>query len=227
MLNSLVKFTLAGIAAVSVAVLGSAVPVKAANLIQNGSFELGVDPGPFLPLNPGSTAIDNWVVTRAQIDYYTGWEAADGVRSLDLNGTPGVGGIAQTFNTTVGLQYLVNFALAGHNSGLLQTIGVTAAGQSTQFSFQSVPFVPDDPLPKLGWVTKSWEFTAVDTQTTLEFFSLQSDYPFGGPALDDVSVVPVSVVAVPEYSSTLALLTVGILGSGLALKRKLPKPRSV
>lgn len=65
------------------------------NLIQNGSFESGVNipdnPG-YLPLSPGSTAINNWTVIRGGIDYYgTGWVASNGHRSLDLNGTPGVG----------------------------------------------------------------------------------------------------------------------------------------
>src|SRR5262249_15845908 len=58
---------------------------KAGNLLVNGSFEEGPDPGPgrFLTLNEGSTEIRGWVVTRGQIDYNgTYWEAADGQRSL-------------------------------------------------------------------------------------------------------------------------------------------------
>jgi len=63
------------------------------NLITNGSFEIGPDPDPYLPLDPGSTAITGWTVTRDQIDYVAYWVDADGERSLDLNGSPGVGGI--------------------------------------------------------------------------------------------------------------------------------------
>ncbi len=39
------------------------------NLIQNGSFESGSAVNNVLPLNPNSTAITEWVVTRGQIDY--------------------------------------------------------------------------------------------------------------------------------------------------------------
>ena len=166
------------------------------DLIQNGSFESGAvtDDFNFIPLNIGSTAINQWTVTRDQIDYYDNeWVAADGDRSLDLNGTPGVGGIAQTFVTEVGREYTVTFALAGHNSGLLQTLGISAAGQMETFAFQS----SQDPN-NLGWSQQSWQFTATEPETTLEFYSLQSAYPYGGPALDDVAVV-VSDAPLPNW----------------------------
>jgi len=87
----------------------------AVNLIKNGSFEIGTDLGDGISLNPGATNIQNWVVTRANIDYLgTYWEAADGNRSLDLNGSPGFGGIAQTFNTTPGAKYQVTFDIGGN-----------------------------------------------------------------------------------------------------------------
>ena len=146
------------------------------------------NPG-YLPLNPGSTAINNWTVFRGGIDYYgTGWVASHGHRSLDLNGTSGVGGVFQKFATTPGEKYQVRFDMAGHISGLLQTMRVSAAGQSQDFTFQS----STDPK-HLGWQARDWEFTAKETQTTLEFYSLQTGYPFGGPALDNVSVVQVGV----------------------------------
>ena len=128
-----------------------------------------------------------------------------------------MGGIAQKFSTNPGQQYVVTFALAGHDSGLLQELGVGAAGQSAEFFFQA----GTDPT-NLGWETKSWLFTAVDTETTLEFYSLQTSYKFGGPALDNVSVVAVSEPAstVPEPSSLASLLVFGSLASCLRLKRK-------
>ena len=105
------------------------------NLLQNGSFELGPDPGFYLPLNPGDTSINNWAVISSSvpggggggIDYYgTGWVSSDGSRSLDLNGTPGVGGIYQDFTTKPGLKYVVSFDMAGHPSGLLQEMKVSS-----------------------------------------------------------------------------------------------------
>jgi hypothetical protein len=43
----------------------------------------------------------------------------------------------------------------------------------------------------LGWQRRTWEFTANAPSTTLEFYSLQTGYPFGGPALDNVYVAQV------------------------------------
>jgi choice-of-anchor C domain-containing protein len=155
------------------------------NLLKNGSFEQGPPTGEYVTLSEGSTDIPGWVVTRDTIDYYgTGWESYHGEHSLDLNGTPGIGGIAQTFKTTPGDTYLAIFHQAGHPSGLEQELGVSAAGQQETFSFQS----GTDPN-NLGWEEQIWEFTATDDHTTLEFYSLQTDYPYGGPALDAVAVI--------------------------------------
>lgn len=209
------KLSIATVAA-SVLLLSSVSNAQAANLIQNGSFELGPDPGAYLPLNVGSTAIEGWTVIKGGIDYYgTGWVASDGNRSLDLNGTPGVGGVAQTFDTIVGQSYQVSFDMAGHNSGLFQWMKVAAAGKSADFFFQS----SKDPN-NLGWERFSWDFTAINPQTTLEFYSLQTFYEFGGPALDNVSVVAVSSITVPEPSSIVGLLAFGGLSAGSLLKRK-------
>lgn len=157
------------------------------DLVKNGSFEQGsvVDEFDYISLEAGSNAINHWTVTRDQIDYYQDeWIAADGDRSIDLNGSPGVGGMSQMLETEVGQDYLVTFDLAGHNSGLLQTLGVSAAGQAATFEFQA----NQDPS-NLGWVERSWQFTAVAPETTVEFYSLQNLYAYGGPAIDDVSIV--------------------------------------
>ena len=92
---------------------------KARNLLVNGSFE----EGPALPklggfhnqLDKGSAAVAGWVVSQGNIDAVDSsyWKAADGKRSLDLNGImPGT--ISQTFKTKKGQKYRVTFALAGN-----------------------------------------------------------------------------------------------------------------
>jgi choice-of-anchor C domain-containing protein len=161
-------------------------------LLSNGSFESGPDPGLFLPLNPGDTSINNWTVISSSvpggggggIDYLgTGWRSSHGSRSLDLNGTPGVGGVYQDFTTTPGLKYIVSFDMAGHPSGLLQTMRVSAAGQSQNFTFQS-----GIDQNNLGWQMRTWEFTARTSKTRIQFESWQIGYRYGGPALDNVDV---------------------------------------
>src|SRR4051812_12760222 len=86
---------------------------KPVNLVVNGSFEEGPEVEVYKPLDPDSTAMKGWVVTRGQIDIVveTGaeWKAADGKRSLDLHGSPGFGGVKQTIPTKAGQKYRVTF----------------------------------------------------------------------------------------------------------------------
>jgi choice-of-anchor C domain-containing protein len=187
-------------------------PVQATNLIQNGSFETAtVNPGPFLQLNAGSTVITGWTVSQGSIDYIgTYWQASDGGRSLDIHGS-WIGKIEQTFNTTIGATYRVTFDLAGNPnaSPIIKDMRVSAGGSSADFSFNTT----GKSNSNMGWLSKSWDFTANSTTTTLEFIGLgNSD---AGAALDNVSVI-----AVPEPSSMLGLLGLGVLGIGSALKRQ-------
>lgn len=98
-MNSFLQKSVFAVASIALSFAAiEAKPAHATNLIRNGSFEIGVSPGSYLPLGVGSTAIQGWIVIRGGIDYYgTGWISADGSRSLDLNGTPGVGGVALNY----------------------------------------------------------------------------------------------------------------------------------
>ena len=169
-----------------------------ANLILNGSFENGPDPGAMITLPPGSTDIFGWEVTRDEIDYKgTFWDASDGGRSLDLDNSPGFGGIKQTFATTPGEVYTVTFDMSGNpywdpqlNDPAIKYMRVEAAGRSADFSFTVFAGQWYD---NMGWVTHSWQFTANSNSTTLEFYSLHTSPPYSGwcgPVLDNVSVVP-------------------------------------
>jgi choice-of-anchor C domain-containing protein len=165
------------------------------NLIVNGSFEAGPEVGPdgFLPLDEDSVEVRGWVVTRGQIDLQQEGggkvKAAHGKRSLDLHGSPGFGGVKQPFVTKVGQKYKVTFSMSG-NPGVghesVQMV-VRAAGRKEVFDFNMAGVTLDD----LKWEKKTWEFTAVDTITVLEFHTAMAPMAnaFGGPLLDDVKVV--------------------------------------
>lgn len=163
-------------------------PEKAPNLLVNGSFEEGPEVDTWVSVNEGSNTIKGWVVTRGQIDYVNiYWVAADGKRSIDLHGSPGFGGIKQTFTTKKGQKYRVTFALAGNPEGSVaeKKLGVSAADQKEEFTFDATGKKKSD----MGWVTKKWEFKADGTETTLEFYTLMTEDPSCGPTLDNVSVI--------------------------------------
>jgi choice-of-anchor C domain-containing protein len=167
------------------------------SILVNGSFEEGPAVGGFLNLAGGATAIPGWIVTGEGIDYVGRyWVSADGLRAIDLDGsarsraTPPhpQGGIAQTFATTPGTRYRVTFDMAGNPNRppAVKPMRVSAAGEQAEFTFDITGRSGSD----MGWVSKSWEFTANDGSTTLEFRSLTVSPLTGyGAAIDRVSVV--------------------------------------
>lgn len=173
---------------------GTSVGRPEPNLLANGGFEDGPEPDPagpgFTPVEAGAATIPGWSVTRGSVDYIGPyWQHADGRRSIDLNGNePGT--IAQTFRTRKGATYRLTFSLAGNNcgdAGGAKTLVVRAAGREQEFTFDATGRTYAD----MGWVVRSWEFTAEADETTLEFASTTEESVACGPALDRVSVVEV------------------------------------
>lgn len=172
-----------------------------ADMVQNGSFENGPNPGTHITLPQGSTAIDDWTVIGSgvtvavdTIDYIgTTWVASDGNRSLDLNGYFGTGGVEQVISTIPGNTYLVTFDMAGNpdNGPTIKTMDVLAVGTTTQS--QSYSFdITGKTRSLMGWTPMQFTFVADATSTTLQFIStVTGSQNAWGPALDNVSVVPV------------------------------------
>ena len=162
----------------------------------DGSFEIGIDPGEFTQLIAGSTAITGWKVVGENIDYIgTIWKAMDGLRSLDLNGSCGIGGIEQTFDTIAGHWYRVTFWMAGNVGGGpdIKTLKVTVTGNS--FEIYAFDIKGSNPLT---WVEKTYTFFAHGSTVTLSVISTSiNDIQIGsdcwGPKFDHVSVEDLTI----------------------------------
>lgn len=169
-------------------VVAAPAPKLKPNLLKNGSFEEGRKIADYFSLGPGDTYVTDWVATRGSIDIVDRyWKAAHGNRSIDLHGSPGFGGIQQTFKTVPGKKYTVSFSLAVNPdcSFPKKKMGVSAAKQSQEFTIDGTGNSRANP----GWERKSWRFTAADKETTLELYTLMNNDDACGPIIDDVSVV--------------------------------------
>jgi choice-of-anchor C domain-containing protein len=170
---------------------------------QNGSFEFGPSPPPCNAFNQsGTSVLTGWDIYVGNIDWETsggcGWNSSSGNYSLDMIGTGGIGGIQQTFDTVPGVVYLVQFDMAGNYGGTDTTIkplDVTVAGNTTHFTFDTT----GHSAISMGWTTKSLQFTATSTSTTIQFVSDLSASPGGGnagAALDNVRIAPLADASV-------------------------------
>ena len=182
-----------------------------ANLIQNGSFENGTDPGPTFsgPLGVGNTSIDDWAITAGTVDYIGGlWQHADGTRSIDLVGTS-LGTISQTFATVLGQIYSVEFAMASNVAGgaSVKMLKAIAGDFNGDFSFDHTGKTNSD----MGWTDKTFQFTAQGAQTTLSFSALNGQCCYG-PALDNVRVELVDNQVPEPVSALLVGLSLATLG---------------
>ena len=79
--------------------------------------------------------------------------------------------------------------MAGNPEGppSVKSMAVATAGQVRQFTFD----VTGKTIYRMGWEVRSFNFTAADSVTTIEFYSQDPAIGIYGPALDDVSVMRV------------------------------------
>ncbi len=176
-----------------------------ANLIVNGSFELGNYTGDkWTDIAPGSVALTGWRNTGTGIiNWHNDAEMQkpfDGTKVVDLNngggGLADTGILSQSFATDVGASYLLTFYFSGPGTGFPdpRQVQVNIAGIQQVFS-QAASSNGD-----LVWGKETLTFIATDPTTTLMFTSVNGS-GYWGPLLDLVSVDAV----VPEPSSLVIL----------------------
>ncbi len=155
------------------------------NLVHDGDFSAAASPGSYATYPKGSTAITGWVVTKATVDLIgTYWTAPGGLRSVDLDGTPGFGAIAQTIATTPGTTYTLSFLLSGNDEcpPAIKHMRVSAAGVHADYTVNGAG------VRKNAWVRKTWTFKASAPKTTLQFESKDTSGGECGPVIADIRV---------------------------------------
>jgi len=184
-----------------------------ANLVTNGSFEIGTlnNPATFDTLAAGSTAIADWSVGGAGVDYIGGyWPASDGSRSLDLSAL-NAGSVSQSISGLHnGHSYNLSFDIAANPEG-------GNPGKKLQWSgiFNGQLFnISNNPRVQ-GWVTISLVGLVYNAANGNLLTFLSGEHNPYGPALDNVKLV--SAVPLPPA----ALLFVSALGGlGFLARRR-------
>jgi len=154
----------------------------------NGSFENGINPGSFTTVSAGSNNITDWSVNFGSVDYIGSyWQASEGVRSIDLNGTTR-GQISQRLTTVPGSTYQVTFDMSGNPDGSpaqkIMSVSING-GQSSQ-SYTYDTSLTGNTREDMKWMSNTYFFTATSRRTVLAFTS--EIVGLFGPALDNVTI---------------------------------------
>jgi choice-of-anchor C domain-containing protein len=205
-----------------------------ANILTNGDFSLGVDPGVGMNYLAGSSAITGWTILYWDVDY-TGpwWQAAPGtssLRTVDLAGWR-PGGIEQTVPTIAGQAYVLSFYLAGNVDGgnPIKLLDVLALHDNTVFASSSYSFdTTGYSRTNMGWQLQTWQFVAAGDSTTIRFLDNDSQpfdgravwHPYG-PVIGNVSLDEVEDP--PEHAPepfSFVMLGSGLVALGYACRRR-------
>lgn len=191
------KFFALSILAVGIAAQSQAVLI-------NGSFENGPT-GVYYAGGTGDTTVTGWTGINSGFEWFVPsafsiGAACDGLAAVDIaNLSNSLGGIEQTFSTTIGQAYLLSYC-AGTSNGADRTgtgiLEVEIDGNTFTNSLSNANVV-------ISWNSFSIPFTAMQSSTTLKFINRQD------ANLHFVNVDNAAVELVPE-PATMLVLSAGI-----------------
>ena len=189
---------------------------QASNLLTNGDFELSsgqVNAGDYTAVSQGQTTIAGWTVfsddagsgvdlVRSEAGGNSYGGSIDGI-SVDLAGSPGWGGIKQSFQAVAGVTYSLTFDRFRNDSG---------AKLFVDFGTVSADFAI--PAAVVRGETLSWTATATGA-AWVSFNSEKAPGLLFGPTVDNISVS----APVPE-AGTSALMLAGLAALGFFIRRR-------
>lgn len=216
-------------AVLATALLGAATCAHA-DLLSNGSFELGTftnQGNDTQTFTAGATTMTGWTTTGNFVSWIGptnpfGLTAQDGSFFLDLTGyqtgAP-FGGVTQTIATTAGQPYALSFYLGSDTArwgGPPVSILASAGGTSETFTNSSR-------TGSSTWTLETLDFTAAGSSTVITLTGAAGVQYIG---LDNVGVVCANAngcagggTAVPE-PATLALFVLGLAGLGVTRRKR-------
>jgi choice-of-anchor C domain-containing protein len=185
------------------------------DLLVNGDFEAPIIGGGFQAIPPGP-GLTGWTVGGAGIDHIAGfWQPSSGAQSIDLSALS-AGSITQTVNTLLGSPYSLVFDLAGNPDGgdaIKDVLVEISDGPSSVETFDITGFSRTN----MGWSTRTINFVATSTTTTVTFTSLENNA--FGPALDNVHLFGPSPAPEPGALALLGLTGIPLLGAVIRRRR--------
>ncbi len=186
------------------AILAACAPITSASIVNSG-FEPTTAVGSNNVLPGGSLAIEGWETIENGVEWFNpaafgAIASPDGGYAVDLaNFTFSAGGIQQTFATTAGESYTVEFyASTSAGQGRLGTaeILVQADGTMEQFDLVNIS-------TQFEWELHSFTFIADDDEATLTFANYQ-DANLHFANIDGVSIVPAPASALILFAMSAA-----------------------
>lgn len=210
MSSPVLKSALSLLAAVALCGTACAAPL---NLLTNGSFEQGtLGIGSFAGWQTTLGDISTFVDSSGQTGRNYG-QATDGLWSAFFGSSAADGGasIAQSFLTTAGQSYSLQFDLANDNGGF-------AASNSFVVSLGGVSVFTATNLGSQNYQHQQVSFVGTGASTTLQIAAFNDQSFFD---LDNVSVAAVTPVAATPEPSSLVLLATGLAGALGAAKRRM------
>jgi choice-of-anchor C domain-containing protein len=172
------------------ALADTAAPPLGPNIVVNGGFERGADPGEALAVQAGSPFVTGWTIFGSEVHVYgTAVQAEEGGRSVSMaNDTTSIttgSGVSQVLTTKIGQKYQVSFYQAGNtNDHGPSTIRVQVGKSSHDYTFQEDAKAN---YKNVEWVQRMFSYSAIAATTPITFTAFYT--PGNDPLqLDNVQV---------------------------------------